>query len=350
MALCDNCKVSPAKYECLICNNCFCLRCDSYVHSYPSKRTHLRKYITYMNQIYNTYQLNSNLNFQNLNNNKEIEQENQIQNDENILLYSPRSDLNNEKEDYEFNTCYENNIYAKKIKCLDMEINDTRENFENKIEALHEQFHLMNETQKQKMNELNEKNLKEINMISSEKEIQIQRLKEILEEQNEIINQLKEEKNNLINVYNKNKKEIENVTKSKEIITKENTQLEAMNKKKIEEINEMNEEEKKKLIEEYEDELLKLKEKYNSTEEHLENAYKNKQKSINDLMDEKEKEENELNFMIDNLKLNNKNKVNETQKLKKINEELQRVYNDREEQYKSMKEIVANGNNNRKNE
>ena len=163
MSLCDNCKISPAKYECLLCNNCFCLRCDSYIHSYPSKRTHLRKYITYTNQIYNTYQLNSNLNFQNSNNNKESEDEAQIQNNENIFLYSQRPDCICDKEDYEFNTCYENNAYAKQIKCLDNEIMDTRENFETKIEALHEQFHIMNETQKQKMNELNEKNLKEIN-------------------------------------------------------------------------------------------------------------------------------------------------------------------------------------------
>ena len=66
-------------------------------------------------------------------------------------------------------------------------------------------------------------------------------------------------------------------------------------------------------------------------------------------MEEKEKEENELNFMIDNLKLNNKNKENENQKLKEVNKELQRVFTDREEQYKSMKEVVAKGNNNRKN-
>ena len=54
-------------------------------------------------------------------------------------------------------------------------------------------------------------------------------------------------------------------------------------------------------------------------------------------MEEKEKEESELNFMIDNLRLNNQNKEKDTQKLKKVNEELQTIFNDREEQYKSMK-------------
>ena len=69
MSLCCNCRISPSKYECLLCNNCFCLKCDSYIHSFPSKRTHLRKYITYSNQINNnTYQLYSNSNSENLNN------------------------------------------------------------------------------------------------------------------------------------------------------------------------------------------------------------------------------------------------------------------------------------------
>ena len=342
MSLCDNCKSLPPKYNCLLCNSCYCLQCDSYIHSFPSKRTHLRKYITYTNQINSTYQyqLNSNLNFENLNNLKNSQ--NQIEK-ENIIFYSQNPD------EIDFNNCYENDLYNQKINCIGNEIMDVKENFENKIDALHEQFHTMNENQKIKMNELNEKNLKEINMISSEKDIQIQRLKEILEEQNDIINQLKEENDNLNNVYNQNKHEIESISKMKETITKENAQLEEMSKKKIEEITTMNEEEKKKLIEEYDEELLKLKEKYNTTEEHLEIAFKEKQKNINDLMEEKEKEENELNFMIDNLRLNNKNKQKDTQKLKEVNEELQKIYNDREQQYKSMKEVVAKGDNNRKN-
>ena len=66
-------------------------------------------------------------------------------------------------------------------------------------------------------------------------------------------------------------------------------------------------------------------------------------------MEEKEKEESELNFMIDNLRLNNNNKEKDTIKLKEVNEELQKIYDDREKQYKSMKEVVASGNNNRKN-
>ena len=246
MSLCENCKISISKYECQICNSTFCLRCDSYIHSFPSNRSHLRKYISYVNQNDNTYQLNSNLNP------SDNPTKNDIQ-DNNILLSNKIA----EKEDNEFNYDYDNDSYSKKISCLGNEIMDAKENFENKIEALHEQFHAIAENQKQKMNELNEKNMKEINLISSEKDIQIQRLKEILEEQNQIINQLKEENNNLTMIYNKNLEEIDVIKASKENITKENEQVEKMNKDKIEEILEMNEEEKKRLIDEYNEELIK---------------------------------------------------------------------------------------------
>ena len=166
MSLCCNCQISPSKYECLLCHNCFCLKCDSYIHSFPSKRTHLRKYITYSNQINNnTYQLYSNSNSDNLNNNQ-----NNLDKNENNIFYGQRPEEMNQNEEDEFIISCENDAYAKKITNLGTEIMDTRENFENKIEALHEQFHNMNEIQKQKMNELNEKNLKEINLISSEKE------------------------------------------------------------------------------------------------------------------------------------------------------------------------------------
>ena len=149
MSLCAQCKALISKYHCPLCNNCYCLQCDSYIHSFPSKRTHLRKYITCENQINNTYQLNTNLNFEYLNNLKK--NQNQIEK-ENIIFYSQNRD------EIEFNNCYENDIYNQKINCLGNEIMDVKENFENKIEALHEQFHTMNENQKQKMNELNEKN------------------------------------------------------------------------------------------------------------------------------------------------------------------------------------------------
>ena len=134
MSLCANCRISPSKYECFLCKCCFCLKCDSYIHSFPSKRTHLRKYITYTNQIKNntTYQLYSNPDSENLIN-KSKNQENK----ENKLSYSQRPEQIEKNEEAEFINDYQNDEYAKKIKGLGTEIMDTKENFEHKIEALH---------------------------------------------------------------------------------------------------------------------------------------------------------------------------------------------------------------------
>ena len=55
MSLCRNCKENISKYKCEICNCSYCLRCDSYIHSFPSKRSHLRKYITISELDSNTH-------------------------------------------------------------------------------------------------------------------------------------------------------------------------------------------------------------------------------------------------------------------------------------------------------
>ena len=389
MSLCRNCKQNISKYLCEVCNCSYCLRCDSYIHSFPSKRTHLRKYIPYnisdLNLLNNNipyYSNNSNLNennnnisndyndirqeakeeqVENFSNFKKYPEENDYnyneedQDQKNIFFYSQtkfepkenkikNEENNNEAEyDYELNDDLEKEIYSKKISNLGSEILDAKENFDNKIEDLHEYFHVINENQKIKMNEFNEKNLKEITMITSEKDIQIQRLKEIIEEQIEIINQLKDENNNLQNIYNENKKEMENINYDKQKLIEENKIKEEANIKKIDEIMKINEEEKMKLINDYNEELIKIKDKYNKTEEQFENTFKEKQNNLNDYIEEIDKEKKDLSIMINNLIIDNNNKNKETEKLKITNEELGKIFNDREGQYNSMKEVVSKG-------
>ena len=380
MSLCRNCKENISKYKCEICNCSYCLRCDSYIHSFPSKRSHLRKYITISeldsNTHYNFPYFSDNLNLNSysnqMNDYNQIEEDNlpnnhsmpkdydnneENQDQKNVFFYSQtKFEPNNigeknevnvyDKEyenEYELNNDIEQEIYFKKISNLGSEIIDAKENFENKIEDLHEYFHIINESQRAKMNELNEKNLKEINIISSEKDIQIQRLKEILEEQIEIINQLKDENNNLQNIYDENKKEIESLNLDKQKLIEENKKAEETNNKKINEIMTINEEEKMKLINEYNEELIKIKNKYDKTEEQFENTFKEKLRIVNNYVEEMDKEKNDLSIMINSLIADNNNKNIETEKLKEKNEELGKIYNEREGQYNSMKEVVANG-------
>ena len=333
--LCPNCQVNVPKYECPVCNCSYCLRCDSYIHSFPSKRAHQRKYIHYKsNELDNkTYAYQEN-NSSNYNKFKKEEINCDIE-PKNIFFYdrnkcesnSPRGD-----EENELNNSMKKEEYSKKISSLGDEIIYTRENFDNKLEALHEHFHIINENKKLKMNELNKKNLEEINILSSEKGVQIQRLKEIIDEQLDIINQLQEDNNNLKNIYNGNKKNIEKLNLEKQKIIEENNSIEEMNNQKIKELLKVNEEEKSKLIEEYNEELTKLKDRYFQNEE---------QKNLNEYIEDSNNEKNELSMMINSLITDNKNKIKETENLKERNDNLGKMYNEREGQYNAMKEVLA---------
>ena len=341
-SLCPNCQVNVPKYECQLCNCCYCLRCDSYIHSFPSKRTHLRKYIQYKSNDLDSkpyaYQEKT-----------YTYQENNCDDEEpkNIFIYDKNKCESNsprgidEDEVNELNNSMKREEYSKKISSLGDEIIYTRENFDNKLEALHEHFHIINENKKLKMNELNKKNLEEINMLSSEKGIQIQRLKEILDEQMDFINQLQEENNNLKNIYNDNKEDIEKLNLEKQKIIEENNQMKDMNIQKMNETVRMNDEEKSKLIEEYSEELSKLKDRYFQNEELFKTAFNEKQKSLNDYIEEANNEKRELSMMIDSLITDNNNKLKETESLKERNDNLEKMYNEREGQYNAMKNALS---------
>ena len=380
MSLCRNCKEKVCKYECQTCNCSYCLRCDSYIHSFPMNRTHLRKYIHINSSNYNyrnelPYPQNvpesAQDNEENNVNDYEVEQQQQQQNEfldnnnpqeenfnenenknnneeerepENVFIYSQsKYDGKFRGDSNDLNSSIEPEIYSKKLSNLGCEIIDTKENFDNKIEDLHECFHVLHENQRKKMSELNEKNLKEINMISCEKDIQIQRLKEILEEQAEIIKQLRGENNGLQKIYEDNQKEIESLNRDKQQLVEENKKAEEMNIIKINEIMKMNEEEKIKLINDYNEELVKIKDKYSRTEELFENTFKEKQKYMNDYIEDTDKEKKELDIMIKSLKMDNMSKNKEREKLRETNEELEKSFADKDTQFKSMKNVVAKG-------
>ena len=344
--LCPNCQVNVPKYECQVCNCCYCLRCDSYIHSFPSKRTHLRKYIQYKskdvdnNKTY-TYQENNISNYNQFKN----EEINCDEEPKNIFIYDRnKCDSNSPRgidEENELNNSMKREEYSKKISSIGDEIIYARENFDNKLEALHEHFHIINENKKIKMNELNKKNLEEINILSSEKGVQIKRLKEIIDEQLDIINQLQEDNNNLKNIYNGNKRDIEKLNLEKQEIIEENNKAEEMNNQKMKELLKVNEEEKSKLIEEYNEELSKLKDRYFQNEELFKTAFNEKQKSLNDYIEEANNEKKELSVMIDRLITDNNNKLKETESLKERNENLEKMQNEREEQYNAMKSVLS---------
>ena len=392
MSLCRNCKVNISKYECSICNCLYCLKCDSYIHSFPSKRLHKRKYIlsnynnssdnpkvtqniinlkSYIiskendisinhnlpldnnikeenNILYDNNELKENININNIisndNQNEKEKQDNEIEKDKNQIIIQNNNEIKNDFNDnnIEYDNILNNDIYLKKLSFLGAEIRDASENFNNRIEDLHQYFHNIDKNKQLKMKEDNIKNLKEINSISSEKNTQIQQLKEILEEQNSIISQLKNENINLGNILNNNKKEFEKLNFSKMKLIEENKKCEEIFIKKINEIMELNQIEKNKLIEEYNEEMINLKNNYEQKIEQFEHRFKEGNKNLNDYLENKNKEKRDLSIMIDNLKLENSNKIKECNNLKNSNEELEKVFDNKEKLYKAMKNIISN--------
>ena len=53
MALCQRCYKTPPIYDCFICKGYFCLSCDEYIHSFPSKKLHTRRMLDISNTINN---------------------------------------------------------------------------------------------------------------------------------------------------------------------------------------------------------------------------------------------------------------------------------------------------------
>ena len=296
MSLCRNCKVNISKYECSICNCLYCLKCDSYIHSFPSKRFHKRKYIlsdyndssdnsknnqniinlkSFLSKendksfthnlpldnnrqilikedntiLYNNNDIKENISINNIisnnNPNEKEKQDNEIEKDKNQIIIQNNEIKNNFNDNnFEYDNILNNDIYLKKLSFLGVEIRDAYENLNIRIEDLHQYFHNIDKYKQLKMKEDNIKNLKEINSISSEKNTQIQQLKEILEEQTGIISQLKNENINLGNILNNNKKEFEKLNKEKNQLIEENKICEEIYIKKINEIMELNQIEK----------------------------------------------------------------------------------------------------------
>ena len=372
MSLCNNCKTNPSKYECLICNCSFCLRCDSYIHSFPENRGHHRHYISVnarnKKEIPNiklcknkpnllTYQISQQNNLSLCNNYPNLNlkgnlypEESNLNKKSNTFIYNKKdcdknNDLLNDNNNFDIvdlDEDIDHDLCLKKISSLSSDIIESKQNFDNKIEALHEHFHIIDENNKSRMSKLNNQNLKEIDAISAEKDTQIQQLKEILEEQTDIINHLCEEKKNLEKDFNKNKNEIEKLNSDKQKLIEENDENENMHIQKLKEVVQMNQEEKNKLIEDYDEEMTKLKNEYIKSMEKLEYTFQEKQNRLNDYLEDKNRERNDLNTMIDNLKNTNENKIKECNILRKNTEELEKIYNDRAKQYNAMKDILAN--------
>ena len=353
MALCQRCYKSPPIYDCSTCKGYFCLSCDEYIHSFPSKQSHIRRMLDIATAI-----------------NTEKEEEKEKEKESNIDLKNeakidviketlPIYDSNIGKNNLQFNT--ENLKYEKgpfidlddnhligntnignKLEELTNNLQNTKINLSERLDVLDEHIHKIDEINKNELINMNSKNLKEINDLTIEKDAEIKQLQLIIEKQREKIKELKTQNKILEDdLFNSIK------IKSQSIKERDDALVEKKNHENffIKDLDEMilaQEEEKKKLVNGYEDKFIKTNSEYHDEKEKLLNELKNIQENFENLKIEHEKNIEKLNNNKIRLDMENKKRDMENQQLKQeaetLKDTLRKTKTQIEEMEKEMKD------------
>ena len=328
MALCQRCYKSPPIYDCSICKGYYCLSCDEYIHSFPSKKLHTRRILDVATAI-------------NTESPKQTEENiNSTEANINVIKETlPIYDSNIGKSSTIFNSDYTkyekgpfididekylqgNTNIEDKIEELTCNLENTKINLSERIDVLDDHIHKINEINKDDLININSRNLKEINDITSEKDYEINQLQLIIEKQKEKIRELKDVNRMLEN-------ELINSIKLKNQSLKERDEAlddkKAQEKAFIKDLDEMilsQEDEKKKLVNGYEDKFIKTNSDYHDEKDKLLNELKAIQENFESLKVEHEKNIEKLNGNKVKLDADNKRRDLENEQLKKEEENL----------------------------
>ena len=352
MALCQRCYKSPPIYDCFICKGYFCLPCDEYIHSFPSKKLHTRRMLDVSTAIKTENKAEKELNFdeKNAKNDAKIDiiketlplydsnigKSNTIFNQENLKYEKgPYIDL---EEKYLLGTT---NI-GNKIEELSSNLQNTKINLSERIDVLDEHIHKLDETSKNELININSKNLKEINDITTEKDSEIKQLQMIIEKQKDKIKELKEENKILENdLINSIKMKNQSLKERDDALTEKKNQ-ENFFIKDLDDMILSQEEEKKKLVNGYEDKFFKTNNEYHDEKDKLLNELKNIQENFENIKVEHEKNIEKLNNNKIRLDAENKRRDAENEQLKKEAESLKDTLKRTKTKIEEMEEEMKN--------
>ena len=328
MALCQRCYKSPPIYDCSICKGYYCLSCDEYIHSFPSKKLHTRRILDVATAINTESPKQTEENINNTDANINVIKETLPIYDSNIGKSS--TIFNSDYTKYEKGPFIDidekylqgNTNIEDKIEELTCNLENTKINLSERIDVLDDHIHKINEINKDDLININSRNLKEINDITSEKDYEINQLQLIIEKQKEKIRELKDVNRMLEN-------ELINSIKLKNQSLKERDEAlddkKAQEKAFIKDLDEMilsQEDEKKKLVNGYEDKFIKTNSDYHDEKDKLLNELKAIQENFESLKVEHEKNIEKLNDNKVKLDADNKRRDLENEQLKKEEENL----------------------------
>ena len=351
--ICNRCRVEVGEFICSDCSNfnIFCLNCDNYIHSLPSKRNHKR--VPYKNSMnsniinsvtqdntinnylsqsnfdnnYNNNQFNVNENVSKSNQSFLFQSGNQIQSNNNII---DNNNINNKyTQNYlnELKQIFENEKeeLLNKNYLLQKEMKDMERNYLSQIENLKniiEQLNLKLENDKKQLIENNEL---EIKRIIAEKENQIsylynqnfelQKANDILLQKNNKFNDLLT--NDKVN-YNSQISDYKNTIQG---LQRDNNDLKDFYDNKINFFTKNFSLEKNKIIDSYENTIEKLSNGYNESKEKYLNVINQRDNEIKELIQQHRNEIDQSNFNLKELKTQIEVLREEQEKLLKINAE-----------------------------
>ena len=349
MALCQRCYKSPPIYDCPICKGYFCLSCDEYIHSFPSKQSHTRRMLDIATAINTEKEEEKDLDFDSKNDAKiDVIKETLPIYDSNIGKNNLKFNTENLKYekgpfiDLDDNHLIGNTNIGNKLEELTNNLQNTKINLSERLDVLDEHIHKIDEINKNELINMNSKNLKEINDLTIEKDAEIKQLQLIIEKQREKIKELKTQNKILEDdLFNSIK------IKSQSIKERDDALVEKKNHENffIKDLDEMilaQEEEKKKLVNGYEDKFIKTNSEYHDEKEKLLNELKNIQENFENLKIEHEKNIEKLNNNKIRLDMENKKRDMENQQLKQeaetLKDTLRRTKTQIEEMEKEMKD------------
>ena len=349
MALCQRCYKSPPIYDCPSCKGYFCLSCDEYIHSFPSKQSHTRRMLDIATAINTEKEEEKYLDFDSKNDAKiDVIKETLPIYDSNIGKSNAKFNIGNLKYekgpfiDLDDNYLLGNTNIRNKLEELSSNLQNTKINLSERIDVLDEHIHKIDEINKNELININSKNLKEINDITSEKDSEIKQLQIIIEKQKEKIKELKQQ-NKLLedDLINSLKIKSQSIKERDEALT-EKKNHESFFIKDLDEMILSQEEEKKKLVNGYEDKFIKTNSEYHDEKEKLLNELKNIQENFENLKIEHEKNIEKLNNNKIRLDKENKKRDMENQQLKReaetLKDNLKRTKTQIEEMEKEMKD------------
>ena len=349
MALCQRCYKSPPIYDCPSCKGYFCLSCDEYIHSFPSKQTHTRRMLDIATAINTEKEEEKDLDFDSKNDAKiDVIKETLPIYDSNIGKSNAKFNIGNLKYekgpfiDLDDNYLLGNTNIGNKLEELTSNLQNTKINLSERIDVLDEHIHKIDEINKNELINMHSKNLKEINDITSEKDSEIKQLQIIIEKQKEKIKELKQQNKLLENdLINSLKIKSQSIKERDEALT-EKKNHESFFIKDLDEMILSQEEEKKKLVNGYEDKFIKTNSEYHDEKEKLLNELKNIQENFENLKIEHEKNIEKLNNNKIRLDKENKKRDMENQQLKReaetLKDNLKRTKTQIEEMEKEMKD------------